>query len=203
MAPRFQQASRNDIGTAARASRVLVMITGRVITASVQEAASSERPMPANSTKAPTPNRACTMLGTPGQIHHGQIDDPREPVVAGVFVQVDAGQDADRGGHQQRDQHQEEGADQRRPDAAGGHVILRILPDEGQRQRRPGLERAGSRGWRPPARPAPASSPGTRTGRSSPSPSSAAPARRGGEDFPVGKTAALARLSRSCHCEFP
>ena len=66
-APRFQQASRKAIGTAARASRVLVMMTGRVITASVQEAASRERPMPANSTKAPTPNRACTMLGTPAR----------------------------------------------------------------------------------------------------------------------------------------
>ncbi len=57
VAPMFQQASRNAIGTEASASRVLVMITGRVITASVQEAASSERPMPAKSTKAPTPNR--------------------------------------------------------------------------------------------------------------------------------------------------
>ncbi len=66
-APRFQQASRKAIGTAARASRVLVMITGSVITASVQEAASSERPMPANITKAPTPNKAWTMLGTPAR----------------------------------------------------------------------------------------------------------------------------------------
>ena len=66
-APRFQQASRKAMGTAARASRVLVMITGSVITASVQEAASSERPMPANITNAPTPNRAWTMLGTPAR----------------------------------------------------------------------------------------------------------------------------------------
>src|SRR5437762_13699856 len=42
-APRFQQASRNDIGTDASASRVLVMITGRVITATVHAAASSDR----------------------------------------------------------------------------------------------------------------------------------------------------------------
>ena len=46
---------------------MLVMITGKVITASVQEAASSERPMPANITNAPTPNKACTMLGTPAR----------------------------------------------------------------------------------------------------------------------------------------
>ena len=43
------------------------MITGSVITASVQEAASRQRPMPANSTNAPTPNRAWTMLGTPAR----------------------------------------------------------------------------------------------------------------------------------------
>ena len=76
-APRFQQASRKAIGTAARASRVLVMITGRVITASVQEAASSERPMPANSTNAPTPNKAMHDAGHARQVHHRQVDDPR------------------------------------------------------------------------------------------------------------------------------
>ena len=57
VAPMFQQASRKDIGTEPRASRVLVMITGRVITARVQEAASIDLPMPAKSTNAPTPNR--------------------------------------------------------------------------------------------------------------------------------------------------
>ena len=56
VAPMFQHASRNDIGTAASASRVLVMMTGSVITASVQEAASRHLPRPANSTNAPTPN---------------------------------------------------------------------------------------------------------------------------------------------------
>ncbi len=58
VAPMFQQASRKAMGTEPSASRVLVMITGRVITPSVQEAASSERPMPAKSTNAPTPNSA-------------------------------------------------------------------------------------------------------------------------------------------------
>src|SRR5437762_1234833 len=54
LAPMFQQASRNDRGTAASASRVLVMMTGSVITASVQDAASTQRPIPAKSTNAPT-----------------------------------------------------------------------------------------------------------------------------------------------------
>src|SRR5207253_6350373 len=44
-APRFQQASRNDIGTLDNASRVEVMITGSVITATVEAAASSDLPM--------------------------------------------------------------------------------------------------------------------------------------------------------------
>ena len=38
VAPTFQQASRNDIGTTASASRVLAMITGSVMMASVSEA---------------------------------------------------------------------------------------------------------------------------------------------------------------------
>ena len=44
-APRFQHASLNDIGTEASASRVEVMITGSVITATVHEAASNDAPM--------------------------------------------------------------------------------------------------------------------------------------------------------------
>src|ERR1041384_5760034 len=40
-APRFQHASRNAIGTAPRASRVLAMITGRFMTAMVREAVSN------------------------------------------------------------------------------------------------------------------------------------------------------------------
>src|SRR2546426_10194561 len=68
LAPMFQQASRNDRGTAESASRVLVMMTGSVITASVDDAARTERPIPADSTNAPTPNSACTILGTPARL---------------------------------------------------------------------------------------------------------------------------------------
>src|SRR5215208_5247498 len=50
LAPMFQQASRNDLGTLARASLVLVMITGSVMIANVHEAASTDSPMPANTT---------------------------------------------------------------------------------------------------------------------------------------------------------
>ena len=99
LAPMFQQASRKVMGTLASASCVLVMITGSVMMASVHDAASTLSPMPANSTNAPTPNSACTMLGTPGQVDHRQVHDPREPVVAGIFVQIHAGQHADRRGH--------------------------------------------------------------------------------------------------------
>src|SRR3990172_9230296 len=68
LAPMFQQASRNVMGTLARASLVLLMMTGNVMIASVQEAANTDSPMPANITKAPTPNSACTMLGTPARL---------------------------------------------------------------------------------------------------------------------------------------
>ncbi len=64
----FQHASRNERGTADSASCVLAMITGSVMIASVQEAARIDRPMPANSTNAPRPNSACTMLGTPARL---------------------------------------------------------------------------------------------------------------------------------------
>ena len=63
----FQQASRNVIGTLANDSFVLLMITGSVMMASVNEAASTDSPSPAKTTNAPTPNNACTMLGTPAR----------------------------------------------------------------------------------------------------------------------------------------
>ena len=58
VAPTFQQASRNDCGTADRASFVLAMITGNVMIASVRDAAITDRPIFANSTNAPRPNNA-------------------------------------------------------------------------------------------------------------------------------------------------
>ena len=82
LAPMFQQASRNVIGTLARASFVLLMITGRVMIASVHEAASTDSPMPANITNAPTPNSACTMLGTPARLTTARLTIRVEPVVA-------------------------------------------------------------------------------------------------------------------------
>ncbi len=47
---------------------VLVMMTGSVMTAKVNEAARIDSPKSANTTKAPTPNSACTMLGTPARL---------------------------------------------------------------------------------------------------------------------------------------
>src|SRR6476659_3511948 len=73
LAPMFQQASRKAMGTLARASFVLLMITGNVMTASVHDAASTDLPMPANITKAPTPNSACTMLGTPARLSTARL----------------------------------------------------------------------------------------------------------------------------------
>ena len=140
VAPRFQQASRNDIGTAARASRVLVMITGSVITARVQEAASSERPIRANSTKAPTPNRRVHDAGHAGQVHHRQVDDPREPVVAGVFVEIHAREDAHRGGHQSESSTRKNVPTNGAQTPAGRHAVVRVFQDERQRQRGPGLD---------------------------------------------------------------
>ncbi len=67
VAPTFQHASRNDLGTAASASLVLVMMTGSDMIASVSEAARIDLPIPANRTNAPSPNSACTMLGTPAK----------------------------------------------------------------------------------------------------------------------------------------
>jgi hypothetical protein len=67
LAPMFQQASRKFRGTLCSASLVLVMITGKVITASVRDAANTDSPRSANITNAPTPNKAWTMLGTPAR----------------------------------------------------------------------------------------------------------------------------------------
>ena len=38
------------------------------------------------------------------QVHHGQIDGARGPVVAGVLIEIHAGEHADGGGQQERNQ---------------------------------------------------------------------------------------------------
>ncbi len=58
VAPMFQQASRNALGTAWRDSRVATMTTGRVMMARVREAARMLVPNSKKRTKAPTPKRA-------------------------------------------------------------------------------------------------------------------------------------------------
>ena len=68
VAPRFQHASLKDIGTAFSASVVLAIITGSVMIASVNDAASIDSPKPAKRTNAPTPNSAWTILGTPARL---------------------------------------------------------------------------------------------------------------------------------------
>ena len=47
-----------------------------------------------------------------GQIDDGQMDNPCEPVVTRVLIEINAGEDANRGSNNQRNQHEEEGADQ-------------------------------------------------------------------------------------------
>ena len=68
VAPMLQHASRNAWGTAARLSRVDTITTGRVMIARVRLAARMLVPKLKNSTKAPTPNRAWTMDGTPARL---------------------------------------------------------------------------------------------------------------------------------------
>ena len=68
VAPMFQQASRKARGTACSDSRVDTMTTGSVITARVRLAARMLVPKRKKSTKAPTPNRACTIDGTPARL---------------------------------------------------------------------------------------------------------------------------------------
>ena len=140
LAPMFQQASRNAIGTLASASRVLVIMTGSVITASVQDAASTDFPMSPRQHERPDAKQAMDDARHAGKIDHGQIHDPRKPVVAGIFVEINAGQHSDRRRGQQRQDDQAKSADQRRPNAARRHVVSRILQDEAKRQYGPGLD---------------------------------------------------------------
>src|SRR5687768_9713587 len=65
VAPTFQQASRKVIGTEARASRVLAMMTGNGRHASVRDAARMDLPNLAANTNASNPNKAWPMLGAP------------------------------------------------------------------------------------------------------------------------------------------
>ena len=75
--------------------------------------------------------------GYSGQVHDRQIDQPREPIVAGVLVQIDGRQDTDRRVDQERDDGQEEGAHQRCPNAACGHTVRRVVEDKGRGEDRP------------------------------------------------------------------
>jgi hypothetical protein len=68
VAPMFQQASRKACGTACSDSRVATMTTGMVITASVRLAARMLVPNSKKRTKAPSPNRAWTIDGTPARL---------------------------------------------------------------------------------------------------------------------------------------
>ena len=64
----FQHASRNASGTAWSDSRVATMISGRVMIARVRLAARMLVPKPKKITKAPTPNSAWTIDGTPARL---------------------------------------------------------------------------------------------------------------------------------------
>jgi hypothetical protein len=68
VAPMFQHASRKALGTACSDSRVATITTGSVITANVQLAARIDLPKCRKCTKAPTPNSACTIDGTPARL---------------------------------------------------------------------------------------------------------------------------------------
>ena len=63
--PMFQQATRNASGTACSDSLAATMTTGRVMIATVRLAVRILVPKPKTMTKAPTPNRACTIDRTP------------------------------------------------------------------------------------------------------------------------------------------
>ena len=88
VAPTFQQASRNAIGTEASASLVLVMITGSVMIASVSEAARIDLPDAGEQHERAHAEQRVHDAGHARQVDHGQVDDAREPVVAGVLVQI-------------------------------------------------------------------------------------------------------------------
>ena len=117
------------------------MITGRVITASVQEAASIERAHVGEEHEGPHAEQPVHDARHARQVHHRQVDDPREPVVAGVFVEINARPVRPRGAATSSEiKHQEERAHQRRPDAAGGHVVLGVLQQRTTAESRPCLE---------------------------------------------------------------
>ena len=140
VAPRFQQASRNDIGTAASASRVLVMITGRVITASVQQAAAKRLAHAGRQHERPHAEQPVHDAGHAGQVHHGHVDRSASASCRGRI----------------RSGTRRPACPPARPPAAirapgrtcppaaprcrRCHVVLRVLPDERQRKRRPGLD---------------------------------------------------------------
>ena len=134
VAPMFQHATRNDMGTDANASLVLVIITGSVMTATVHDAANRQRSIPRKYTNAQAKQ---TMHDTwyTSKIDDCQIYESSQPVIPRKFVEVYAGQDSNGSSNQQRDQYQKEGTNQGSPDTASGHTDFRVFRHKLHRER--------------------------------------------------------------------
>ena len=116
------------------------MITGSVMIARVSEAEMIELPNRADSTKAPRPNSACTMLGTPARFITARLMMRLNQLSPGVLVEVNRRQHADRAPRSASEMHnQVDGAEQRRPDAAVPHAVARVRQQEIEREDRPRL----------------------------------------------------------------
>lgn len=75
-------------------------------------------PMPAKSTNAPSPEEGVNDAGNAGEVHDGEVHESRQPIIAGVFVQINRGEHADRGGHREGDHHEVDRSEQGGPDSA-------------------------------------------------------------------------------------
>ena len=91
VAPSEMLTTRNDCGTARRASSAVLMMTGRVMMDRVSEAARMLVPNFRKRTNNSQTEQAIDNRGDASQVDDGDADDARPPVLGGIFGEVDGG----------------------------------------------------------------------------------------------------------------
>ena len=90
-----------------------------------------DRPNPATSTNDADAEECVHDARHARQVDDSEVDDPRQPGLTSVFVEINAREHTDGRGNRERQEHDVERPDERGPEASCGHVVLRILDEQG------------------------------------------------------------------------
>ena len=105
-----------------RASSLAVIVQGRVISPRVRPGREDRGPEVHDVDEEDDPEQPVDDGRHAREVADGQPDEPGQPSLAGVFVEVDGGEHAERDGQKGGDERHQEGAEDGREDAALGHA---------------------------------------------------------------------------------